>query len=896
MYILSWKKFFFAFRSLNETSFISIYSYAVINPLSNCSPTMEAEYGFPGTPYGVQRQLMSAIYDTIEKGRVGLFESPTGTGKTLSIICATLTWLQKNRISTKSNQASAGVPIDTTNDDPWWVSEQTESHTKRDVQDKLYLLSQKYQRRVRNVSQRISSNMSRHVPTYLGGTNGGACDDMDELFAGIEDEGGGQRNDFKVGKESQKRKQRFEQTNTNGHATKVIFATRTHSQLAQFVSELEKTTFSPPSLAEAASKVSSGDSLWSEHGTILKSEIPFSVIVFGSRRQMCVNDEVRKLSSGIAIADRCRELVEGSESKKESGKRGRQTGRCVFHDEERENVLKEQLLIGSHDIEDVAKMGRTLGACPYFATRFALSEEHVDIIAAPYSVVLHDGTRDNIGLVVDEDTVVVFDEGHNVAHAMRDAYECSIDEESLNAAIGLLEKYRIRYFSRLSSQSLFRVRQLKSIVEGFAMILSKKKGCSETVMKNVQIIFEAGADNINLFDIVAFLRESRLSRKIRGLAEEEQDNPKQDLGIDNRIGDNHVISAADSERRRQRTVSKEAVSKVQRVIEAMCECGEYGRIAVYPCNQQREAIGGGNLRHFVVDCSRLFARAVGKARSILFLGGTLSPRHVLKDTLLKDLTSMREDNHIVEFECEHVVPAENVLSRVCTVAPNGIRLTFTYNERARREVLDGLGEMICNCVEKVNGGVVIFFASYELLRLTRQRWDTTTLLGKLHSIKPVVVEERGIDNAWSIYESAIQSDMRKGALLLAVLGGKLSEGVNFSDALGRLVVVVGMPFGNPKDVEMNARISAITNNLTDARKEMLESECMTVVNQAIGRAVRHKCDFAAVLLVDARYARSHTLNKLPAFIRRNVEVSSTCSQLQDNLKSFFLVHSSDQST
>lgn len=58
--------------------------------------TSPDSFPFPFQPYPTQDQFMRALYETIENRKIGLFESPTGTGKTLSILCGAIKWQKDN--------------------------------------------------------------------------------------------------------------------------------------------------------------------------------------------------------------------------------------------------------------------------------------------------------------------------------------------------------------------------------------------------------------------------------------------------------------------------------------------------------------------------------------------------------------------------------------------------------------------------------------------------------------------------------------------------------------------------------------------------------------------------------------------------------------------------------
>eukprot|EP00971_Amphidinium_carterae_P262643 5209936-Amphidinium_carterae.1 len=57
-------------------------------------PTGAHPFGFPVPPYPVQQEFMAKVHETLECGGIGVLESPTGTGKTLSALCPALSWLK----------------------------------------------------------------------------------------------------------------------------------------------------------------------------------------------------------------------------------------------------------------------------------------------------------------------------------------------------------------------------------------------------------------------------------------------------------------------------------------------------------------------------------------------------------------------------------------------------------------------------------------------------------------------------------------------------------------------------------------------------------------------------------------------------------------------------------
>lgn len=117
----------------------------------------------------------------------------------------------------------------------------------------------------------------------------------------------------------------------------------------------------------------------------------------------------------------------------------------------------------------------------------------------------------------------------------------------------------------------------------------------------------------------------------------------------------------------------------------------------------------------------------------------------------------------------------------------------------------------------------------------------------------------------------------------------MSEGINFADDLARVVAVVGLPYPSVDDPVLRERMRyldarfAAPPSAASGRspgQQLYENLCMRAVNQSIGRAIRHRRDYAAMLLIDARYASPRVSRGLPGWIAPRL---STCSSLRDVL-------------
>lgn len=258
------------------------------------------------------------------------------------------------------------------------------------------------------------------------------------------------------------------------------------------------------------------------------------------------------------------------------------------------------------------------------------------------------------------------------------------------------------------------------------------------------------------------------------------------------------------------------------------------------------------------------------------------------------------------WSCGHIIPKENLFVGSVSRTPDGVDFDFSFAGRGSLQLVNALGDCLIHLATTIPDGLVVFFPSYAYLDQVAAQWQkrstgSRNIWACLEQQKSVFKESKGssgIEDILEQYSRAI--DEGKGGLLLSVVGGKMSEGINFSDRLGRGVAVVGLPFPNAHSAQWKARIEYIEQSTVArggssvegkaAGREFYENACMRAVNQSIGRAIRHQNDFACILLLDRRYSTPRIANKLPGWIQQGIDqknANARFPELIQGLRDFF---------
>lgn len=857
----------------------------------------EIDFHHPYTPYDVQEQFMNTVYEVLQRGegQVGILESPTGTGKSLSLICAALTWLRNYKKS--RFECSVAEAAEQFKDEPDWIINQMLKRKREEIL-KQWEEREARLKKIRTKEKQLEERGSKRRKLEDGGPrkDGKTDDDEDEwLLDGGQDEDSSQGDDNPSGfsKETKNLMGKLGMGNLQGkeeeedmgaNEIKIYYTSRTHSQLTQFISELRRPTF-PASIP---------DSLLNENSSTESEDIKH--LPLSSRQRLCINPSVSRLGSLPAINDRCTELQQ-SKSK----------DRCQFvPNADNLNLthrFRDSALATLPDIEDLFELGKKLHVCPYYASRTAVPG--AEIITLPYPLLLQKTARDALGIKL-EGNVVIIDEAHNIMDAVANVYASEASLSDLKRARQMLGVYVKKFGKKLKGENRVMVAQVARVVDGLRDWLEsalEQKNDQGIVDPNL-LLRSKGIDQINMYKLIQYIQDSKLAYKIEG-----------------------YVAQAESQTTDQNSPKFSSTPVLHTLLSFLVSLNNLsseGRIFYHKVSQSDI-----KLSYLLLSPTHAFSSIASSARAIILAGGTMSPFQDYTAHLFPNLA----ESKITTLSCGHVIPSSNLC--VWTLASSGpkndakgLEFEFSFQKRSDKLIIGQLGVAILNICTVVPDGVVVFFPSYGYLDEVVAVWSEASpgqpksLWDRLQAKKAVFRESKGgsSDEVLDQYTEAILGERkssskpttptRNGALLLSVVGGKMSEGINFSDRLGRCVVVVGLPYPNIHSPDWKARIEYIESTTVErlkasnpslsksealaaakqAARDFYENACMRAVNQSIGRAIRHRNDYAAIVLADRRFGTDRIRAKLPGWIRGGLVEGSEnggLGQMMGKLSGFF---------
>ena len=762
----------------------------------------EKDFPFPFQPYDIQNGLMQSLWECCDGEKFGIMESPTGTGKTQSIINGSLTWLRdfKKREDVQDDDSSEEHDPNI----PDWVVEANRQQKRQNRESEIRMSAIK--------RTKIEKRLKRPHITI-------STDDEDLLQDPV-DETQNSFNEYEC--DSDTSSESAEPENT----PKIIFASRTHTQISQFISELKKT-------------------IWWKDPSIRALQL-------ASRSHLCINKDVINRSRGNPerLNDLCNTV--GADA---------QNSQCPYTGKGSGlKKLMDRMKVTPMEIEDILKHGKHDKGCPYFATKRTV--DRANVIALPYSTLLSQASRLAYGLHL-EGNVIVVDEGHNITESVNQTHSVTATLPMLQQTQQAVSLYLNTYKNRLHVKNKTRVRKLSAILKKLvdwvvAKSQTNKNDNQESELLNMtQLVFTSDIEGVDVPEIIRFLREVHLFRKLQGFLEKRNEASVS--------GGPPLATVA----------SMYNVEKFLFMIVAANR--EHCRLIYSTTN------GHPTLAIISVFAADEFRVILDKARSVVLAGGTMSPVSDIKHQLIPQL----KEDKIIIYQCGHVIPPDNIIP-ITVAAGYGECFDFRFENRANPSLLMSLSRVLVDLCSVVPQGLVVFFSSYAYEQFF---WDYITKKPAYEEIrmkKKVYREPKQANDVGAVLTEYQNDCLNKGALLSCVIGGKLSEGINFSDGYGRCVIIVGMPYPNKSDPILAEKQNVLRCHAgAAAATSMFDVMCMKAVNQSIGRAIRHQNDFASILLLDHRYSHDRIKQLLPSWVLRSTRDSKDFGECKNMIQNFF---------
>lgn len=271
--------------------------------------------------------------------------------------------------------------------------------------------------------------------------------------------------------------------------------------------------------------------------------------------------------------------------------------------------------------------------------------------------------------------------------------------------------------------------------------------------------------------------------------------------------------------------------------------------------------------HFrCLDASIAIRPIFERFQSVVITSGTLSP--------LDMYPRMLDFHPVIMSSFTMTLARPCILPMIVGKGNDQVALTSKFEAREDTAVIRNYGNLLLATVSIVPDGVVCFFTSYLYMETVVATWYDQGVIDDIQKHKLLFIETQdAAETSLALLNYIKACDNGRGAVLLAVARGKVSEGVDFDHHLGRAVLMFGIPYTFTQSKILRARLEYLRDQFQIKENDFLTFDAMRHAAQCVGRVLRGKTDYGIMIFADKRFARIDKKGKLPKWIQEHLRDS-----------------------
>ncbi|KAG6048783.1 DNA-dependent ATPase of the nucleotide excision repair factor 4 complex [Claviceps sp. LM77 group G4] len=597
-----------------------------------------------------------------------------------------------------------------------------------------------------------------------------------------------------------------------------------------------------------------------------------------SRKNLCLHPSVKREKSGTVVDARCRSLTAGFV--KEKKERGETVDLCVYHDNL--DLLEPHNLIpnGVWTFEGILSYGEKHKQCPYFTARRMM--QYCNVVIFSYHYLLDPKIAERVSRDFSKDCIVVFDEAHNIDNVCIEALSTDITEDSLRRATRGAQnlEQRITEMRRTDQEQL--QNEYQKLINGLRETEQARQ--EDAFMGSPalpdDLLQEAIPGNIRRAEhFTAFLKRFieylKTRMKVRQVISETPPSFLAHLKENTFIEKKPLRFCADRLTSLVRTLELTNIEDYQPLQEVatfatLVATYEKGFLLILEPYESDTAEVPNPILHFTcLDAAIAIRPVFDKFYSVIITSGTISP--------LEIYPKMLDFSTVVQESYSMTLARRSFLPMIVTRGSDQASISSSFQVRNEPSVVRNYGTLLIEFSKITPDGLVVFFPSYLYMESIISMWQGMSILDEVWKYKLILVETPDAQEtslALETYRTACCNG--RGAILLCVARGKVSEGIDFDHQYGRTVICIGVPFQYTESRILKARLEFLRETYRIKENEFLSFDAMRHAAQCLGRVLRGKDDYGIMVLADRRFQKKR--NQLPKWINQGlVDVDSNLS-------------------